>query len=339
MAGEPLVFVIEQRTGSDRKRIELADHDLPFGRPRKGAAFDLGGDVETNDVKLDGRTSPIIHTRYEDFHPTVVKGHLRDHFSGIQGAAHSTRRELERLKSRKGLVTLSIGKLTWVAFFKGAKFGYEGENDLTYELTFRVVEGPQSKAQTFTDPVVLAPVDLVANARAALAIDRAAFLAISLSRIAATQIFLAFDNLDSGLDQAESAARDLENDASTATASAMSARCQDAKAKCDALLAAAQAYAAADAVPRPTAAAMGAYQQQQANACQGALETRAALQRLQISSRQIVVRGKRLYRVVAGDTLESIAMDKLGSKARAGEIGYRQPDLKPDRFILIPAAS
>lgn len=336
----PLSFAIAQKTGSDKIRVELQDHDLPFGRARKGAAFDLGGEVITNEAFLDGRVSPIIHTRYEDFEPTVVKGHIRDHFTGDSGHAYEVRQQLEALKSRKGLVDLSIGKLHWVAFFKKAKFGYEGESDITYELTFRVVEGPQTSPK---DPApfgpALAPVDMMTNARAALAADRAAFLAISLSRVAAAQLRLAFDNLDSSLDDATSAASDFEAAATSSSANALTARCQDAKDKCDALMAAAQAYAAADAVPRVTAGAMAAYQQQQSTTCVDALTTRAQLQNLQISARQTVTKGTRLYRVVAGDTVESIATDKLGSKARAAEIGYKPQDLVAGRFIRIPAAA
>lgn len=338
---DPLIFVIEEASGTSPIRVELQDHDLPFGRPRRGGAFDMGGPVNIEDILLDGRSTPIIHTKQADQHPTVIKGHLRDHFTGIKGHAQAVRSDIEKIRSRMRPLKLSISNLTWTAFLRESKFPYEGDNDLTYELTFRVLKGVGVQTKSASDdPMALAPADLMATARALLVADQAAFLALSLSRVARTQLALAFDNAARAANAARNAAQDFENAGKQASREAnnMIARCQDVKSKCDALISVVQALSPATGLTQQAAGSVSTFTLRQIATVADAADVKATMRTLQLTARQRIRKTSKLYQIAADDTIESIATSQLGSASRSAELGLRTNDLIPGKYIRIPVS-
>jgi hypothetical protein len=220
MASDP--FVIEEAQGPNPLRVELLDHDLPMGRPRKSPAFELGGPVEHQAIFLHGRTEPIIHVAQARFHPTVVKGHFRDHFTGEPGRAFARVETLERIRRRARLLSLSWGRLRWTAFLEDAKFPVEGPYDLAYELRFRVLLGPTAPSTFTAAKAETAPADLTARVRAILERRRLQMLATFLTTTARGPLRKAFETADTALTVVEQSAAAFEaetrNVASQATA-------------------------------------------------------------------------------------------------------------------------
>src|SRR5438105_15650395 len=99
-------FVIEDVYNKDF-RLELTKFDLPHGRARKEAAFELGGPVEHDKVWLDGRSGPVINVHQARNRPLTIKGHFRDHLWGADGHARRMVQELEafRFRCRELLLT------------------------------------------------------------------------------------------------------------------------------------------------------------------------------------------------------------------------------------------
>jgi hypothetical protein len=336
---DSLVFVIEEAAGSNPIRVELKDHDLPFGRPRKGGAFDFGGPVNVEDILLDGRSTPIIHTKQADQHPTIVKGHLRDRFGGVIGHARDQMEQLERIRRRMRVVRLSIARYSWTAFLREAKFPFEGESDFPYELTFRVLKGV-SASQRRTLPKLTAPADMMARARTLLISSQAAFLVLALTRVSRAEAALAFDKAVAAVAEAEIAAHSYEQVSGRGEkeSAALVARCQDAKTKCDALITTVQSVTPSTLI-RADAGSSSACLSAQATTVNAANDVKADLRTIQQAARERVRKATRLYRVSMGDTAESIALDKLGSGGRAAELGLRPGDLdKPGKYIRIPVA-
>lgn len=332
-------FIIEEVTGQGRLKVELVEHDVPMGRPRKGGAFDLGGIAERDIIHLHGRKTPIIQTKQNQFRPTIIKGHLRDSFYGQGlGRAQSIMADIERIRDRMRRLELRWGPFRWSAFLHEAKFPIEGEGDIPYELTFDNLLGPSQQAIRRPADSRTAPADLVAQVRAQF---NAYALTITLVRISAgvaARIAASFSALDHALDEAEQSAglfdvaKQLERQSA---AKGIIARIGDVKQKvADFLVEVAQLNR--DVLLDPIAGQKALFSQFVHDAQSQMTAVLDGIRTAELTAARAVRQNKKLYRVGVGDTLESIAIAELGSSLRANDIGVRPEDLRPGALISLP---
>jgi nucleoid-associated protein YgaU len=354
-------FIIEEQTGSDPIKVVLEKHELPFGRPRRGAAFELGGPVNHEAIFLDGRIPPIIHAKQPGFHPVVIKGHFRDRFDANPGQAWGFVQQLERMRQRMRPLKLTWWQLTWMAFMDDGKFPVEGSSDFTYEMKFRILVGPGTQQNSDASDrkllgMTASPADLTAQVRAMLAEDRVRMIGFVLMHTAATALDAAFANVDAALSNVEDAAAAFENAPARADAEAkgLIGKAEEAKQRCDDIQTIADSFSAtatANAlsdVANSSAAALGTVLTTSTADAQNAYwawltqtildmdTTRDALRTMQFTARQRINAASRIYVVADGDTLERIAEVTLGSATRAHELGYRPTDIKSGKKLRIP---
>lgn len=333
-----LAFVIEE-TGQDPLKVTLDNHDAPMGAPRKQAAFNLGGENARKLIRLTGRTTPIIHTEQTKYTPHVIKGHLRDHFAGIDGHAQDTQQKLEKIRHNMRICNLTCGVWSWVAFPQNFTFGIEGPNDITYELHFDILAAPGFKAQARAKKVETAVYDIIAEMRTDLAAQKAALLAQFLVIDTFATFETAFETLDGTMDSLQQAATAFENAPAKADAEAtfLRSKASDTKDKANAIR---DTLNGADPTSDLTSVDEGdiaSFQREQYATLELLQELLLVLWRVEFTANQRIRSTTRLYQVAPGDTLEQIAALQLGSAARAQDLGYKPSDLIAGRLIRIPA--
>jgi len=199
MADEFAPFIIRDAV-NQKIEVKLDSVDLPHGRPRREAAFELGGEVNVDEVWLDGRSDPVIHVHQPRNRPLVVKGHFRDHLVGASGHARDMVRALNGFLFRAREVLCIWGDFRWRAFLKEAKFPVESAHEITYELTFTVLEGPFG-AQAFKPAEIArgSPGDDTNLALARARDLRAMFDRDVLQPMIAANVYAAIDAVDMAL--------------------------------------------------------------------------------------------------------------------------------------------
>lgn len=336
---ETLAFVIEQTTGTDPIKVSLENHDAPFGSARQSALFNLGGRNEATKVRLDGRQTPIIHTKYTVWAPNVVKGHLRDHFTGVDGHGQDIVKKLQDILDDQKQVKLTCGPWTWIAFPDEFTLPVEGENDFTYELKFEILSRPgYQQPERDEDGILPYPTDLTAEIRAELAAARAALLAQQIIVAIQFALSIALDSLDQALADAVSAATSFENANLPALAEsvAMGSAAHTVKVACDDVTAELSSLTPSNALV-PTDDASGASFQAAQLAMMDILdECRSRMYSVRLTANKRISAVSKVYTVAPGDTIDSIAQQQLGSAARASELNLRPQDLRPGRKIRIP---
>lgn len=354
-------FRIEELTGTDPQSVVLTGKELPFGRPRRGGAFDLGGPVNHDTIYLDGRIEPIVHAKQAQFHPVHLKGHFRDRFTGDIGRAWAFVQSLERIRNNMRLLRLSWWQLTWTAFMADGKFPVEGTSDFEYEIRFTILSGPTTQPTGTDDDRLLnmttSPADLAADARAMLAADRANMEAVFWTHVAASSIDRAYAGVDTALSAVEDSAAAFEGAPARADAQAkqLIAKAEEAKNRCDdvqALMDGFSAPAASSSASDPrgptveeqlgvltssSAESQATYWAWLRQAAVNLLMAKDSMRKMQYTARQRINAAKKLYTVAEGDTLETIALKNRLPASKATEMGYRQADLTVGRTIRIPA--
>lgn len=341
------VFIEEDIAGG--LRAELRDADGPFGRPRDTVGFNLGGTLEHTAIYLPGRDTPIFQIKQARERDFVLRGAFRDHLRAQDlGAADPTHAAdqvelLERIRRRGNPVTVTRGADQIFGILAETDFGFEGDHDITYELTFKVssrggvAPDPQPATQTRT----ASGADLAQAIADDLAEHRARFAALAAdaqSRAAQAAVLNALDLAAAAVSDVVVAAAALE---STPTAPSFGD-----VARLDGLARAAQTavggFAAAVALSAPALAAGGtpvnvvATWQAVYPAAYAVTGWQDDLRTIRADNRARVRRAARLYTVRDGDTLESIAREQLGDASRAGELGVRADELRPGLVIRIP---
>jgi hypothetical protein len=335
-----LPFVIEEATGQNRIKVVLDQHETPFGAARKMEAFRLGGKNERHLIRLDGRQTPIVHTRFTAWKPNVIKGHIRDAFYGEDGRAQRIVDSLQAVLDNQRMVTLTCGPYTWTAFPEDFDIPVEGLRDFRYELKFDILSRPGYTPPPKDDDGVLPfPFDTTAEVREILAEDRANLLAQEIQ----FAVFLAWsqslDAIDQALDDTLQAAQAFEAAPAKADAEArsMQTKALQTQQLCSDF---ADDLAAADPASSMTDTsedAIVSFQLAQFNLLLSLEECRTRMRSVSYTANQRIRQTTRLYVVVAGDTLESIAERQLGTAARVGDLGLRPQDLKAGKTIRIPA--
>ena len=341
-----LKFVIKETVGQNRVTVTLDNHDSPFGAPRKHEIFALGGENERHLIRLDGRQTPIIHTRYTMWEPAVVKGHLRDHFTAGEttndrGTGQEIVQKLSQSLENQRLCEITIGPWTWRVFPKKFRLPVEGLNDFTYELTFDVLIRPGYTAPRPPDDdgIFQFPFDITAEIQAILAADRIALVTQQIIVTSMVLLLASYAAVDNALSDTMAAAQAFENAPTNATAEArqMGSKAHQAKVQCDLLGAMLDSADPATVLTTTEAAGVASFQAQCYSASLNVAECKKRMRGLQYTANKRVRSTTTIYKVGPGDTLDSIATSQLGSAGRAGDLGLREQDLVSGKLIRIPA--
>lgn len=333
-----LEFVIEQTAGS-RKKVTLSDFDAPHGAPRRGALFELGGKSQHKTIRLSGRQTPIIHTETVAWAPNVIKGHLRDHFAGIDGHGQQIVDDLQDILDDQVPVKLTCGPWTWLAFPDEFKLPVEGLNDFTYELHFEILSRPGQKAPPNHDDDILPyPTDFSAEIQGELAALQAVLLAQQIATDVQVLLATQMVALDSSLDAEVVASAAFENAdlPGVAQALALGAAAQQVSSRCDDVSAELEPLSPADALTATGDDAIASWQAWQFAMLSLLDECRSRMWSVKFTANKRIRSVSRPYKVAPGDTVDSIAREQLGSAARASDLNLRQQDLVAGRTIRIP---
>lgn len=347
MADEPAPFIITDATNKSLE-LRLVDFDLPHGRARREAAFELGGEVNADEVWLDGRSDPVIHVHQPRNRPLVIKGHFRDHLVGVEGHALDMAKAAEDFKFRCREVLLTWDRLRWRAFLRETKYGLEDISNITFELTFTVIEGPLG-AQAFK-PVEHreSPGDDTNLALARARELRAKMDRESMQDLIVANIHAVLDAVDTALSSTVIEAQRFEEVAVSRPTQPRNliARCQETQARLADMVSVVSVNqltgdpldAELEVLERVTASSLYRWWAFRDDVVYAATEIGDVMRQVQATARRRMQKADRLYLVKTGDTLESIAMARLGSPGRAGDLGIQSQALLPGRFIRIPEA-
>jgi len=342
--------------------VELKGDDLPWGRKRELAAFESGGAVDIADggIYLPGNTRPVVQVMAIKQRPLVLKGAFRDHMDqqakggkpdgkgGTVGHARSMRDGLEQIRHRANPV-----RITWegderYGLLQEAKFSEEDSSNIAYELTFFIAVPPsvaKSQEQTDISSKPAAPDDIAAQMAANARAQQAQMLALAITAAVSATIASAWGSLTSSLDNVTvyaakfgAATLSTPQHALTAMRNVQSA-CQAAQQNVANLKAVldqsrADATMVVNNATNQTAWWSSLYASEVL--LDQILDNMRKIRALTLAQ---VRQATRLYRVQPGDTLESIALQQLGSRSRALDLGIRQDDLVVGKYVRVPEAA
>lgn len=316
---------VDSPDGGAPLRVVLKGRDAPLGGRGSGGAFDLEVELRQSEFYYPGQDTPSRQVMGVKYAPVVVRGNLQDR--GVVGRAHDVATALQRLATRKRRLRLSWGPLSLYGLADKVKISPEGLRDYNYEVSIHI-DGPElpSTALLVAQPAETTPDDLAADvatsmglagpelddtaARALAASEAAGLAEARLAYILASQALLdAADVLTDGVSLTDPETGRIESLAvslaSIAPPFALSLTCVPAPAL--------RGWQTAVRWQRESLdASEGAW-----TAADTAVATEERLSRLSRGTAEATV-----Y-VRDGETLESVARDRLGDERRAAEIARR----------------
>lgn len=342
MADEPEKIRIEEINGD--QFVELVDHDLPAGRRYEIAGFESG--VE-NEIAEDGINNPgasqivypVMVTKYL---PMSLKGRFTDAFF-FDGHARDMRNKLTLLAQRCNPLKIIWGLDERQGVFKQARFGEESQNDIAYELTFLIAVPPTGNYSALSQPQQTQDVlDIATQLAQIAAVAQAGMDAIAITAQVQSILSERFTAITGAIELMQVSATVFASTPLTSAQSVISAAKQvvssvhsaqnavtDLKKELDDLK-------SVDAVDIATADNQVQFYLWQLATQTQLLEVEDDLRTMRQIVTQAVKKSTELYKVQPGDTLELIALQQLGSKARALDLGITQSDLVPGNFVRIP---
>lgn len=343
-------FVVQELVPNGQT-VVLSDSDMPFGRPREMVAFETGGetDIAEDGIYNPGSEQVVLQVMNSNKHrPMIIKGAFRDRLFGVVGHARSMRDAFDALKLRANPVRISWGGDERVGLVWKTLFGEEGANDISYEITFYIAVPPTGVATAGTVDLRgnLASIeDLRAQMKAQLIVIQLQLLAPYLTQSSFTTLSGVLNSISIALDYLSVSTTAFEK-MTGVTPQAAVARANQVIAGCTSVVGFVQAL-------RTTLSTFRADQASQYINADNSVSWWTALYNGQLFINQIldamrsimakartrVRQSTQLYRVQPGDTLESIALYKLGSRARSGDLGIRADQLVPGKYIRIPESA
>jgi hypothetical protein len=335
-------FIFKEFDVPNPLRVELRDDDLPEAWPHEQVGFSTGGDVVHKRHKLHGRRSPLFHVFHVDDEPIEVRGRFVDYKMG-QGHAVAMRARIEAMRARANLLRVVWNGAVHTALLARAVFGEEGLGCITYELKFEIAipdgvgdPAAQQGAQGGARPNATA--DTIAAARAYLAARRATPAAagnlLRSVNAALTAVEGAMDSLGDAMRLMEAQRDRVFRQVRRVTT--LGVRVQQLAQQARRAVGACQEHMR---VVSEQVLATG----REDNWCfdtQARLRAAAqAARSANEAARRTAAAGTTLYRVKPGDTLESIARERLGDAGRAGEIPLGAADVTPGRVVRLPPAA
>lgn len=321
MSGAFVIEEIESRDGLARVVVRLEGRALPEGGRGSGGAFEIAPGTRQSEHYYPQVNQPTRHLMGVRYEALTIHGRVEDRYLGT-GAAKRFRQSIELLVNRP--VRFGWGDdIQYLGVVDKAAVGVETERSHTYSITF-LVDGPESEPrveQSATTPAT--PADLAADARAERklvaakldatapylsAADRAVLRDVTLAYLAATDLLTT--SLDSMIDATVASALALGRASSLAGTLALAA--SSLRAMVGSVRIAADAHAAEGAWWQSTRAELI----ESLTIVEGsALATAQRLDQLRQEGDAVEV-----YDVREGDTLESIALRRLGDHAHAAAI-------------------
>lgn len=347
MADNSVSVIIEEIGPSPPLRVELLDTDLPFGRVRQISAYETGGTTELpgeDGIHLPSSGRVVFQPLFIKRRPLVIRGAFRDSQKATKGHAKDMRNQLKLVQSRANIVRIlilnnldGVNNEEYQGFLKDTKFGEEGPGDITYELSFSIAVDSEATQEKVTLPTPKDNSDAVRQMQEEVSgIGSSLAFAIPLAKLIVATLIVGVDKaLASLLSDLEFAARGI---ASTRLA-AIDTSAAVASAELAGLRTAMLELSPSSLRTPNNSAALTALAVDRFNSLVTILHIQGGLRDIRrgvaLASRRVV----RLYQVRDGDTLESIAQSQLGSRARAGDLGIQEYDLKPGSVIRIPEAA
>lgn len=320
-------FTIEELDSADggpAQRVVLRGRDAPLGGRGSGGAFEHSTEVRQSEFYYPGQDVPTRQVMGVKRGPWSVNGNLQDR--GVPGRAAGVAAALHQLAKRHRRVRISWGPLSMVGLVDKVTTKPEGLRDYNYELSLHI-DGPDlpSAGLVVAQPAATTPDDLGRDVAAALLIgdkpvdDAAGALAASeAAGIAEARLayVTASDALLGALDGLSGA---------VALTPSESGRVEAAAVTCARTSAAYAVLVASVPAPRTLGwSAAIAWQRASVDAAEGAwiaaataVETEERLARLARGDAESTVYAR------DGETLESVARDRLGDELRAAEIARR----------------
>lgn len=340
MSGAFIVEEITSRDGLNRVVLRLEGRNLPEGGKGSGGAFTVSPKSRQTAHRYPGVDKPTRHLLGVDYDALSVKGVVRDRHN-TPGFALAFKRTVELLANRP--VRVSWGdQIAYEGVLDKGECSFETEHDVVYSLTFEIdgpVDAPRPQQAAETPATVG---DLSASSHAArTALAATADEAPRLLSAADTEALLgALTILDLAADALDAAL------ASETDAAALDPAANRRAAACAGSLAAASRLVASTVgtMPIPDRRGLDAARWQRLRA--ESLEAVAALEIAAVATQarldEIAAEGTRaeLYEVHGGDTLESIALARLGDAGRAGAIARNNRlagfSVEPGQTLSLP---
>jgi nucleoid-associated protein YgaU len=315
---------VESADGGAPLRVVLKGRDAPLGGRGSGAAFEDSVQVRQNETYYPGQDTPSRQVMGVKHGPWNIKGNLQDR--GVPGRAFAVAASLKQLAVRKRRLRISWGPLQVFGLADEVKISPEGARDYNYDVTLHI-DGPELPSAAL---VVAAASDTTPDT---LGRDAAAARLIALDPIdaavgglsASEALGIAEGRLVylTALDALMGAVEGLSG--GMALSPFESGRVEAAALTCAAV--SPRFATLLTAVPPPALRGWRAavdWQRASLDAAEGAwtasdtaLSTQERLARLTRGEAESTVT------VTDGDTLESIARDRLGDERRASEIARR----------------
>lgn len=338
-------FVIEEvdsPDGLDPIVVALAGRDAPVGGRGSGGAFEIAPETRTAEFYYPGQDTPTRHVQGIKYAPLTIKGNLQDRYARA-GHARAVAEQMELVVRRKRALRLAWGSWVYRGLSDKLQLSPETLGDINYEWTFHI-DGPDERTGvTVAGPPPASPPDLgrVGVAQRAIVSDKtneAADLLDAASAAILTEVALA---VVTAIDALTAAFEALSG--TVVYSDTDLARVLDLAGSV--MLTAGRLATITGALPVP-----GAGRAEDAAAWSGAraeiLEAAWALEAEAFATGarlEAQLRGapEEVYVARDGDTLESVARERLGDEGRAGDIarmnglaGFR---LAAGQRLLIPA--
>lgn len=353
------VFVIKEDIANNPMSITLEDTDMPYGRPREVEGFQSGGkvDIAQGGIYNPGSDRVVLQMMAHRENKMTIKGAFRDRIrAGVQRQSNNDvmpqhakkmRDKLELIKRRGNKL-----KITWdgderTGVIEETVYGEEGPHDITYAITFFIAEPPTGGARNNTNATNPTPSleDLRAQMAAAHAQQQVELAAMATQAAVTATISNALGFAANAIDTLGLATTTLEREVLSTPAQVQTAVNNT---NASAANVQTQIQAIQDAGYDKTPADQAMVNQSideymkwwvwQSKTKIMLDQQSDAMRQIRLQATEQVRQATKLYRVQDGDTLESIALQQLGSKARASDLGIRQDQLVPGSYVRIPQA-
>jgi hypothetical protein len=351
------VFVIKEDISNNPLQIVLEDTDMPYGRPREMEGFNSGGkvDIAQGGIYNPGSERVVLQMMAQRENKMTIKGAFRDRIrAGVQRQSNTDAMP-QHAKKQRDLVELirrraNPLKISWdgeerTGVIEETVFGEEGPHDITYTITFFIAEPLTGGSRNNTNATN--PTPSLEDLRAQMAADHAErqseLLALATNASVVAVISNALGFVSNAIDTLGIATTTIER-AVLSTPQQVQSAVNNVNASATNVQTQIQAVQNAGYDKAPPDQAMvnqsvddymrwWAWQSR----TKLTLDQEAdAMRQIRQQATEQMRKATSLYRVQEGDTLESIALQRLGSKARASDLGIRQDQLIPGSYVRIP---
>lgn len=360
-ANTPSPFVFKEDISSlTAITVTLDDTDMPFGRPREVTAFQSGGkiDIAQGGIYNPGSDRVILQMMAVRENRLVVRGHFRDRIrAGAQKQTNNSpepnharymRDLIERVKRRANKLKISWNGDERSGVLEETSFNEEGPHDIAYTLTFFIATPPtgsQEDTRNLAQPTPSIE-DLRSQMAAAHAQQQADMLELATNAAAVAGLSNALGFVANAIDALGVLTTTIERQV-LATPQQVAVAANNVNSSAQSVQTQIQAIndAGYEGIPPDQAMVNQNVDEYMrwwvwySNTQVQLDQEMDAMRQIRLQAMQQVRKTTRLYRVLDGDTLESIALSQLGSKARASDLGTRQDRLVPGTYIRIPQAT